>query len=75
VSAPGPSAPPAGAAGNGSVGATRSFSGPDLPPPPDDDYFDPDDEDNMSVSTVNELTGMALVQRELGGQIIGEYES
>jgi hypothetical protein len=45
-----------------------------LPPPPDDEDFDPDDEDNLSVSTVTELTGMALVQRELGGQIIGEYE-
>jgi DNA polymerase-3 subunit gamma/tau len=75
VSAPAPSAPPVGSAGNGSGGATRSLGGSDLPPPPDDDYFDPDDEDNMSVSTVTELTGMALVQRELGGQIIGEYES
>jgi DNA polymerase III subunit gamma/tau len=43
------------------------------PPPPDDEDFDPDDEE-MSSSTVNELTGMALVQRELGGQIIAEYE-
>jgi DNA polymerase-3 subunit gamma/tau len=43
------------------------------PPPPDDEDFDPDDED-MSVPVSNELTGMALVQRELGGQVIAEYE-
>ena len=42
-------------------------------PFPSDDEFDPDDED-MAVSTSTELTGMALVQRELGGQIIGEFE-
>jgi len=53
--------------------------GPDLPPlpplpPPDDEDFDPDGEDMASSTTVNELTGMALVQRELGGQIIAEYE-
>jgi DNA polymerase-3 subunit gamma/tau len=35
--------------------------------------FDPDDED-MSAPASAELTGMALVQRELGGQIIGEFE-
>jgi hypothetical protein len=62
-----------GSTGNGSGGATRSFGPSDLlPPPPDDDYFDPDDEDNMTESSVSELTGMALVQRDLGGQIIGE---
>jgi hypothetical protein len=43
------------------------------PPPPDDDEFDPDDED-MSVPLTNELTGMALVQRELGAQIIAEFD-
>jgi len=49
---------------------------PPLPPPPsadDDDEFDPDDED-MSVAQPNELTGMALVQRELGAQVIAEYD-
>jgi hypothetical protein len=48
---------------------------PPLPPPPDEDDedFDPDDE-GMSVPIVNELTGMALLQRELGVQIIAEYE-
>jgi DNA polymerase-3 subunit gamma/tau len=52
-----------------------AHSVPDLPPPPppDDDEFDPDDED-MSVPMANELTGMALVQRELGAQIIAEYD-
>ena len=58
--------------------AAPSAGGTDLPPlpplpPPDDEDFDPDDED-MSSATVTDLTGMALVQRELGGQIIAEYE-
>jgi DNA polymerase-3 subunit gamma/tau len=74
----------AGAAGNGGGGGTHSFGSPvaggadlpPLPPPPspDDEDFDPDDEDLSSSTTVNELTGMALVQRELGGQIIAEYD-
>ena len=45
----------------------------DFPPFPSDDDFDPDDED-MSVPVSAELTGMALIQRELGAEIIGEYE-
>ena len=44
------------------------------PPPPDDEDFDPDEEDMSSSTTVNDLTGMALVQRELGAQIIAEYD-
>jgi DNA polymerase-3 subunit gamma/tau len=74
--------PPAGSAANGGGGSTHSFggsvmSGGDLPPvpsppPPDDEDFDPDDED-MSVPVVNQLTGMPLIQRELGAQIIAEY--
>jgi DNA polymerase-3 subunit gamma/tau len=44
----------------------------DVPFPADED-FDPDDED-MAAPASAELTGMALVQRELGGQIIGEFE-
>ena len=53
-------------------GTTRPFGGSDVPFPSDDE-FDPDDED-MVAATTAELTGMALVQRELGGQIIGEFE-
>jgi DNA polymerase-3 subunit gamma/tau len=74
----------AGSAGNGGGGGTNPFGGPvgaggDLPPlppppPPDDEDFDPDDEDMSSSTTVNELTGMALVQRELGAQIIAEFD-
>jgi len=45
---------------------------PPLPPGPDDEDFDLDDED-MSASMANDLSGMALVQRELGGQVIAEY--
>ena len=56
---------------------------PPLPPPPapdddddddDDEDFDPDGDDMASSTTVNDLTGMALVQRELGGQVIAEYD-
>ena len=53
-------------------GGTGSFGMPDLPPPPDEE-FDPDDED-MTGPASPELTGMALVQRELGARIIGEYD-
>jgi len=82
VYTPEPPAPGAGSAGgNGSATGpfgSAGFTGdlPPLPPPPpadDDDDFDPDDED-MSVSLPNELTGMALVQRELGAQVIAEYD-
>jgi len=68
---PPPPAPPSDAAGQRGE-EIRSFGIPDLPPPPDEE-FDPDDED-MSGPVSAELTGMALVQRELGAQIIAEYE-
>jgi DNA polymerase-3 subunit gamma/tau len=75
-------APDAGSAG-GAGSAQGPFGKPDfpstdlppLPPPPspdDDEDFDLDDEE-MSPSMAAELTGMALVQRELGGQVIAEY--
>jgi DNA polymerase-3 subunit gamma/tau len=75
---------PAGrAAGSGPGAGTPSFGGPvsaggDLPPlppppPPDDEDFDLDDED-MSAPAVNELTGVALIQRELGAQVIAEFD-
>jgi DNA polymerase-3 subunit gamma/tau len=75
--------PPGGTAGFGTGAGTPSFGGPvgaggdlpPLPPPPqpDDEDFDPDDED-MSAPAVSELTGMALIQRELGAQVIAEYD-
>ena len=64
-------APPADGAGRRG-GGTGPFGISDLPPPPDEE-FDPDDED-MAVPTAADLTGMALVQRELGAQVIAEYE-
>jgi DNA polymerase-3 subunit gamma/tau len=75
---------PAAVADDDARGATPSFGGPEAfgggdlpplppPPPPDDEDFDPDDED-LTAAGVTELTGMALVQRELGGQVIAEYE-
>ncbi|MGH3296683.1 MAG: hypothetical protein ACRDP7_33305, partial [Trebonia sp.] len=73
----------AGGSANGGSGGTHSFGSPvmsggdvpPLPPPPapDDEDFDPDD-DMSSSTTVHDLTGMALVQRELGAQIIAEYD-
>jgi DNA polymerase-3 subunit gamma/tau len=77
--APGPAAaeppsapaPPSDGAGRRG-GGTGPFGITDLPPPPDEE-FDPDDED-MTVPAAADLTGMALVQRELGAQIIAEYE-
>jgi DNA polymerase III subunit gamma/tau len=65
-----PAPPPDGAGRRG--GGTGPFGISDLPPPPDEE-FDPDDED-MTVPAAADLTGMALVQRELGAQIIAEYE-
>jgi DNA polymerase III subunit gamma/tau len=64
-------APPADGAGRRG-GGTGPFGISDLPPPPDEE-FDPDDE-GMSVPAAADLTGMALVQRELGAQVIAEYE-
>jgi DNA polymerase-3 subunit gamma/tau len=66
---PPPSAPPGGET-EAEAGTTRPFGIMDLPPPPDEE-FDPDDEDPTASA---ELTGMALVQRELGARIISEYE-
>jgi DNA polymerase-3 subunit gamma/tau len=74
---------PVDAAGLGTGEGTHPFGGPvnaggDLPPlppppPPDDEDFDPDDED-MSAPAVNELTGVALIKRELGAQVIAEFD-
>ncbi len=75
--------PPVGAAGFGPGAGTPPFGSPvsaggdlpPLPPPPspDDEDFDPDDED-MSAPAINELTGMALIKRELGAEVIAEYD-
>ena len=77
-----PSAPDTGSAGGaggtqGPFGKTAFPSAdlPPLPPPPspdDEEDFDLEDED-MSDSVPHDLSGMALVQRELGGQVIAEY--
>ena len=77
-----PSATDSGSAGGaggtqGPFGKTAFPSAdlPPLPPPPspdDEEDFDLEDED-MSDSVAHDLSGMALVQRELGGQVIAEY--
>ena len=43
--------------------------------PPDDDDMPPDEPSSHRASApTTELTGMDLIQRELGGQVIGEIE-
>jgi DNA polymerase-3 subunit gamma/tau len=71
---PTPTEPPAAESAPAPAAAA---SGADLPPPPsapddEEEDFDLDDED-MSAAMANDLSGMALVQRELGGQVIAEY--
>ncbi|HEX4287533.1 MAG TPA: DNA polymerase III subunit gamma and tau [Trebonia sp.] len=72
---PTPPEPPAAEAAFAPAAAAPSAEPPPLPPPPapdDEEDFDLDDED-MSAAMANDLSGMALVQRELGGQVIAEY--
>jgi hypothetical protein len=40
----------------------------------DDSDFDPNAEDSSSGSFAPELTGVGLVQKELGGEVIAEFE-
>ena len=47
--------------------------GPDDDMPPDEGYEDEASPDDQVVQG-SELTGMDLIQRELGGQVIGEFE-
>jgi len=81
----GPGGPgPVAAGGTGDVGAAAPA--PSRPrhdePPPDDiasdefapDDIPPDEPDDDRTPVVPELTGMALIQRELGGQVIGEID-
>jgi DNA polymerase-3 subunit gamma/tau len=47
---------------------------PDEMPPDEDDDVPPDEPSSPRASPPTELTGMDLIQRELGGQVIGEIE-
>jgi len=47
--------------------------GPDDDIPPDEDYEDEPSPDDQVVQG-SELSGMDLIQRELGGQVIGEFD-
>ena len=72
------SAGPAAASDPAAAAPARSRPRHDEPPPDDfasDDYV-PDDipPDDHQKPVVTELTGMDLIQRELGGQVIGEIE-
>ena len=42
--------------------------------PPDEDELPPDETSARRPAAATELTGMDLIQRELGGQVIGEFE-
>jgi hypothetical protein len=44
------------------------------PPFPDDDPYAHDDELAGSVNADTELTGISLIERDLGASIIAEYE-
>ena len=43
-------------------------------PPDEPDDMPPDEPDGDQAPVVTELTGMDLIQRELGGQVIGEID-
>jgi DNA polymerase-3 subunit gamma/tau len=70
--------PAAAAAPAPPVPAPDFAAGYDEPPddmPPDEDDFSPDAASSSGqVSGPPELTGMDLIQRELGGQVISEIE-
>jgi DNA polymerase-3 subunit gamma/tau len=67
-----PRAPQGGAAQPARRDSTPRFDG----PPPDDDYAPDDEPDDTPLPPgPPELTGMDLIQRELGGQIIREIDS
>ncbi|MBO0804443.1 MAG: hypothetical protein J2P25_15380, partial [Nocardiopsaceae bacterium] len=68
ASGPGSPRPSRRAAGREAAGGSA-----DVPPFPDDEDFDPDDE-GTSVPVTAEVSGVALIQRELGAEIIGEYD-
>ena len=77
TAAPDTGSPNDAGSATGPFGNTAFPSGdlPPLPPPPapdDEEDFDVDDED-ASVSMAADLSGLALVQRELGGEVIAEY--
>ena len=84
--APGPPDPGPGTAGPGTSrpaaalppeAAPRPSDHYDEPPeemPPDEDELPPDEASARRSAAAAELTGMDLIQRELGGQVIGEFE-
>jgi DNA polymerase-3 subunit gamma/tau len=79
---PGPAGPgPAAASAPEQAAPARSRPRRDLPPPADfpseefsPDDLPPDEPDRDQPPARPELTGMDLIQRELGGQVIGEIE-
>jgi DNA polymerase-3 subunit gamma/tau len=62
------------AAGVASTGTAGAFSREEDVPFPDDDPYAHDDELAGSVNADTELTGISLIERDLGASIIAEYE-
>jgi DNA polymerase-3 subunit gamma/tau len=79
---PAGSASPGPVAASDPVAAAPARSRPRHDEPPDDlssdefvpDDIPPDEPDGDQAPVVTELTGMDLIQRELGGQVIGEID-
>ena len=48
--------------------------GDDAPFPSDDDFDGDEIEGSVDMDDASQLTGISLIQRDLGAQIIAEYE-
>jgi DNA polymerase III subunit gamma/tau len=72
---PAASAAPSPMAQNG-VGRTSGHGslGDDVPFPTDDDFDGDELEGSVDMDAASQLTGISLIQRDLGAQIIAEYE-
>jgi hypothetical protein len=62
------------AAGVASTGTMGALGDEEDVPFPDDDPYAHDDELAGSVNAESELTGISLIERDLGASIIAEYE-
>jgi hypothetical protein len=58
------------------VGRTSNHGsfGDDVPFPTDDDFDGDELEGSVDLDPASQLTGISLIQRDLGAQIIAEYE-
>jgi len=70
----GPASPGRGSQGSPSHPPAGAPHHPDEPPPGEMPPADPDEPADDQAPGAAELTGMDLIQRELGGQVISEIE-